>query len=425
VQVIAFVLFPLAHAGIPVVHEEPVTDKVLTEVGAVSGLAAPDFESVLVRNLIRRDPLVLGSGTLTACTKPAGTTLASLRNAYSEAEGDYLYMRDAETDASLRAAEAELACLADPAEGELAARIFLLTAAQALSKKDATAAAAAMRQALSFAPTLTWDARFPAEGQAILDRERKALEKDVRLDVRPYGGDAGPWIDGAAIADGTVLLAPGRHLAQLRTPDGVVSTWIDLREQGASTLVIPSAYRTPVLDGLADPATRPMVETFLRAMLPDVRATYAYYQGGIWLISFAVATPVAPGSMAPELAAIPSKIAASVEPTSSTDATLERERAASPILRWGGASVAVVGGGIATFSYLHARNVRSDACPTIVDGTCTPEDPATIDADRSAYEAARTLTYVGEAVALVGLGAFGFTFLEAGPGVGLTIGVAQ
>ena len=51
-------------------------------------------------------------------------------------------------------------------------------------------------------------------------------------------------MDGVAAAEGSVLLAPGGHLAQLRTAAGVVSSGIGLVGRGHATIVIPSACRT-------------------------------------------------------------------------------------------------------------------------------------------------------------------------------------
>jgi hypothetical protein len=282
-SVIPFVAFnvALALAGTPLVLEGVDGDTAVGEVSSRTGLPADQLEPLDIASLLDAPPQVVGAAVLRRCVRDT-VGMESVRAELARAEaarrsGDPVGALD-----HLDLAVAGLGCLSELVDRPVAARIFLQRGAILAGQGELEGARSELRTALSFDPSLPWDAGLPVEGQALIEEERER-SRGHRITALPSKLVSGPWLGGALVPEGGSEAAEGLVLVQYASPAGIRSAWMVV--SGHATLVIPGAYRRPVLEGMAQPGARHEVEALLAATLPDFAAAYLHEaSGGTWLV---------------------------------------------------------------------------------------------------------------------------------------------
>lgn len=271
----------VAMAGVPVVHDGAQPTDPAALVAQRSGLPPEQLDPVPLETLLARPPTVLGPAVLRHCAG-SPTRTSDVRSLLVRAEAAW---RQGDRGGALDQADlavAAMACLAERADLSASARVFLLRGSL-LAGSDPAVARTEVRTALSLQPQVPWVEGFPPEGQALLEELRPgpAAPQALRLVVAPSASPSGPWIDGRDPTPEGFTLAPGLHLLQVPGTSGIRSAWLTV--EGDAALVVPAAFRRPVLERLARPGERADVELLLAATAGD--NVYAVQGGGLWLLS--------------------------------------------------------------------------------------------------------------------------------------------
>ena len=271
----------IAHAGTPLVVEGEDREASASEVTARTGLPRSQLEPLDVAKLLEQPPQIVGEAVLRRCTQdkvgmePARADLS--RAVAAQRSGDLLAALD-----HLDLAVSSLGCLSELVDRSIAARIFLLRGAILASRDEIEGARSELRTALSFDPRVAWHDDLPAGGQALLEEERDGSMRH-RITALPSTRVSGPWLGGEVVGSAGLEVAHGLVLVQYSSPIGVRSAWMVV--SGDATLVIPGAFRTPVLARMAEPDQRREVELLLEATLPDFAAAYVHHSSwGTWLV---------------------------------------------------------------------------------------------------------------------------------------------
>lgn len=269
-----------ARAGVPVVTDTTSTAGLRELVAGRSGLPADQLELVALSEVLARPAEALGKGVLRRCaTSP--TAMSTVKTALARAEAGLREEDDRAALDQLDLAVAELGCLAELADPAVAARIFQLRGVL-LGQEDEDAGKAELRTALAFSGELTWGVHEPRLGpelvQAVAEEPRPYV-----VHVSPPQRSSGPWLDGRPVPAEGLDVRRGLHLVQYATPAGIRSGWLVVG--GDVRVVLPMAYREPILAALQDPVAQAPVVDLLAAALPDFKAAYVAHAGGLWLVS--------------------------------------------------------------------------------------------------------------------------------------------
>lgn len=155
----------------------------------------------------------------------------------------------------LAAATASVACLVDPIEASIAARLYLLDGVVYTSTGDVASAERSYAQALALQPGMSWDAALPATAREPFDKAAAphpvvhvgvgvADPSSVFVDGRPAGA-------GAAGFD----VAAGPHVLQVIGP--VITTLVvDLAVGDSRTLQVVTPLDDAAVTRTDDPAVR-------------------------------------------------------------------------------------------------------------------------------------------------------------------------
>ena len=278
-----------AWAAAPVVHDRGDPTDAVTVAAARTGLPAAQLRAVDLETLMKGRPVAIGGATLRHCAgEPA--MLQEIKAAAVRAEGAWRAGDPTGAMDHLDLGMARLGCLSERVDGQVAARMFLLRGALLARSGAVEPGRAEVQTALSFQPELGWDEWLPSEGRALLSTLKTDAAR-ATLELAPAATATGPWIDGTGPGDGGAAmgLRPGLHLVQVASTSGFRSAWLTLSGDGA--LVVPSAYKRPVLSRMADPSQRASVERLLQASFPDAGAAYVVADGGIWMTTLGATAP--------------------------------------------------------------------------------------------------------------------------------------
>lgn len=274
-------------AGVPVVFEGVDEAAVLQRVADRSATPIDQLDATPVSALLGTPPplQVAGGGTLRHC---AGTTTraADVRTLQLRAEAAW---RSEDLQTALDQLDlgiTRLGCLGDRVEPKVAARLFLLRGGLLAQAGDPEGGKAELRTALALHPDAQWDGTLPDAGAPLLQAVA-AEPQDASLAAVPTVSTP-PWVDGRAVTTTTVPLRPGLHLVQRAGPGGLQSAWLSL--ESPATLVMPDAYRRPVLSQLADDSHQPAVLALLQATV-GTDPTYVATADALWLITWDAGTP--------------------------------------------------------------------------------------------------------------------------------------
>jgi hypothetical protein len=233
----------LGLAAEPLVQEGP-TASAVARVAADAGLNEWELQPVQLQSLLPRSGVVLlGADQPSACPNPTLSN-SSLRDTVGLAEKQILYHQ--EWDAArlgLELAAQGMACLAEPLEASMAARVFFLRGFLELETGNEDAARSAFERAVAFAPGLEWDERFPPDGEPLLQElikiNSQTLPENLTLG---HGLRMVPtlWLDGqpAKVKAGQLDIKPGYHLVQMLQPNVVT---LPVHIGGESPLAIVKA----------------------------------------------------------------------------------------------------------------------------------------------------------------------------------------
>lgn len=277
----ALLLLPPAQAaGVPLVTDEATTTGLKELVAGRSGLPEEQLELVPLSEVLTRPAEALGKGVLRRCaTSPTG--MSTIKTALARAEAALREEDDRSALDQLDLAVAQLGCLSELAEPQVSARIFQLRGVL-LGQEDEDAGKSELRTALAFASELSWGVHEPRLGPELVQAVAEEPLPYV-VHVSPPKRSSGPWLDGRPVPGVGLDVRKGLHLLQYATPAGIRSGWLVVG--GDVRVVLPMAYREPILAALQDPVAQAPVVDLLAAALPDFKAAYVCHAGGLWLVS--------------------------------------------------------------------------------------------------------------------------------------------
>ena len=242
----------VASAAAPVVVHQTPAAEARAQVAQRTGLPEAQLRAVELDTLLDGHPAALGDVTLRHCAG-APARMDEIRAAQVRAENAW---RTDDIQGALDLLDlgmSRLSCLTERVDPGVTARLFLLRGGLFARTGRPVIAVQELNSALALQPEARWDDRLPAEGQPILE----GLKMDgsrATLALAPGATAGGPWIDGALPPTGTaeIALRPGLHLIQIASTAGLTSAWLTVEGDGA--LVVPRAYRRPVIERMADAA---------------------------------------------------------------------------------------------------------------------------------------------------------------------------
>jgi hypothetical protein len=284
----ALLLTGVAQAGVPVVHDGGAAGVAMAAVAARTGVPVTELEPRSLDSLLVLQPTAVGAAVLRHCAQ-ATTRAVDLRNYGVRAEAAWRQGTPEDAMDQLDLGIAGLGCLSERVEATVAGRMFLLRGGLLARDGQTDAARNELVTGLALLPDAVWDEWLPSDGRVILD-ELRLQAPTASLWVAPGDAAAGPGVDGrTVVGTGPLLLQPGLHLVQVPSTAGLRSAWLTV--DGDAALVVPSSYRRPVLQDLADPSLRPDVERLLQAGL-GAQPAYVVAGGGIWLVAVEDGKPV-------------------------------------------------------------------------------------------------------------------------------------
>ncbi|MEQ1568657.1 MAG: hypothetical protein ABMA64_23665 [Myxococcota bacterium] len=270
-----------ASAAVPVVYDGADGVSVVIAVADRAGLPATQLAPTKLDELLATEPAVLGDAAMRRCSRAPATSL-EIQAEVVRAETAWAADRDGPAAMDhLDLVVGSIGCAAELVDRRVAASAFALRGGLAAELGEIEIARGELRTALAFTPDLVWAPRWPSAGSALLE-ELRATSPAAHLSLSPDDPSSGPWLDGVELRDGAAVV-PGLHLFQHSSGVGIRSAWVTIG--GDSTFVVPSQYRRPVLERLADPARAAEIEHLLQASIPEFEVAYVASGGGVWLIA--------------------------------------------------------------------------------------------------------------------------------------------
>lgn len=341
--------------------------------------------------------VLVGAGTVELCDDPVSTD--TVRTELEAAEADALYLKYAEALVRLDDAVEALRCADTPLDAALAARLHLLrgVALHALGQEED--AADAFRRAATFQPGVSWDEDLGTDARPLFDAAVSQVLEDpgAEVELLQHPGEGMLWLDGDAIRANQLRLrlTDGPHIVQFGDP--VVSATIELKSNATAQLVLGSIDSEEGLAWVEEEASRREPSTLLAAELGEDRRVYIVHDGVAWR-GITGETVFAPfrggfgpmGSAGFQLSEV------------GEDGEIEQGTEAQPGA-WGmaalGGAVAITGGVVGVLQNAAAQQAAADA-------QAASDQASYLEADQR-RSAARTGTWVGVGVGVIGLGMFG------------------
>ncbi|MFZ5478600.1 MAG: hypothetical protein ACOZNI_17650 [Myxococcota bacterium] len=243
----------IAAAAEVVVYEDGAADEAIARVVAVAGVDAATLRATPLSELLAgRPPVGLGGARVIACAE-APAANAAVAEAIQRADGALAYMEYESARRDLAIAAARLACLSEPVDPQLAARLWYMRGIAAFADGDTPAARRHFQRARLFDPRLAWDEDFAPDARPTFDGAVDDLRVAEAVWVTIVPLPDGLLVDGrpAAAPEGRVAMPPGEHIVQVGT--GPVTTLqVEVDPGGEPTVVVPALVparleRTPAL----------------------------------------------------------------------------------------------------------------------------------------------------------------------------------
>lgn len=303
-----------------------------------------------------------GGSALRCASAPASTE--RLEQAIAQAEEALAYMEFGQAAARLATAADLLACLQDPVDQMLAARLFFLQGVVAQRAGSDLMAEQAFQRALFFVPDLAWDEAQTPKARPLFEAVQSSSGGSP-VWLRVVGGDA-LLLDGRAVTlqDGGLPLQPGTHLVQA---DGVTIT-VTVLEGEAPVLVLPASVQDAAVSWVGDEVGRDALARLFEHAGEE--SAWVLSEGTLW--SWSERTWTYAGH---------------------ADEVLP-PRGSRSLLVTGGV-VAAAGGGTALAGYAQARQGSQQAAAASTFAEFQPQ--------RAAYDTGVTIMRVGEVVAVAGV----------------------
>lgn len=252
------ILIAAAHAGPPtLLHEQ---DPVRARRRVWRDLRVFDVELRTPGSLLRQQtPYLVRAALSEPCQGPPSDNATILRQ-LDEAEELRLSLRAAEAWERLDAARGSWACIAEPADAVVGARMHFLVGIAEHARGNPEGAAQAFRAALRSDPELAWDDDFAPDARPAFDAAKAEVRPTVSVTVVPAGAELALRVDGRSLVprDGVFELRAGPHLLQLS--DGP-TFWAELQQD--DWLVVPGQMPPQLLTGIDQPEERARVEGLL------------------------------------------------------------------------------------------------------------------------------------------------------------------
>ncbi len=230
---------------------EDITDAEQRAVSLVR-LVAPDAGSLgpsIPLEEFRPDSGLFVAGTSWRVCEDAPIAAASYRQAIDELYRDNLAVLDAqELIQRAQALEDKRLCLAEPVEPGVLARVPFLRGVIEDSEGHTDRAVEAFHQVLALDPHHPWDPEFPPSAEQLYLEVRAGLARRAKAELTVVVSSGSTvWLDGAPLAAGTIHIAPGGHLIQLRRPgaEDLEVMALDLEVGEWARVIDPAILRGP------------------------------------------------------------------------------------------------------------------------------------------------------------------------------------
>lgn len=268
-----------ALAAPPVLHQSVPADRAEAMARAALGrsdepLSVADLSALAAAALPAVEP-----GEVVACAAPSAAPVVS--EAMDRAERELAWGERVAALEALREAAAALACLAEPVDPALGARVHLRLAEVALLAGERRTAGVAFSDALRFNPDLTWEGARTEEERELFRSATLApfLTAPASVSVEPDLEDP-LWIDGhrRMPREGALVLSAGEHLLQLDSGPALT-----LRlTSGPATLRVPAGLPTTLLDDLSTAEARALAGRYLPWIQPSGAPVLLVSGDGVW-----------------------------------------------------------------------------------------------------------------------------------------------
>ncbi len=142
-----------------------------------TGVSPDQLRPVSIGELVARQrPVIIGAGSVSACSGDP-TAMDEIRQAVDNASRAMAYVETEKAQAELGKGEAAMACLADPLDPAVAARLYYLKGLLAYRAGDKAATWAEYFRVLFMDPDLPWDDDYSPDSQAIFDLSADEVRK--------------------------------------------------------------------------------------------------------------------------------------------------------------------------------------------------------------------------------------------------------
>ncbi|MBX2801772.1 MAG: hypothetical protein KTR31_29100 [Myxococcales bacterium] len=194
------------------------------------------------------------------------TDNARILRLIGEAEELRLTMRPDLARATLLQGASAWACLGEPADATLGARLYFLLGVVAFAVGDPLAAADAFRVALRSDPDLAWDRDTAPDAREVFERVRAERSYEpVTVTLVPHDAELALRIDGRSVAplEGQLTVSRGPHLVQLALGDRAQSLWVWIDDD--DWLILSQQVDDSLVREIDEPRARRSVEGLVEA----------------------------------------------------------------------------------------------------------------------------------------------------------------
>lgn len=211
-------------------------------------------------------PRGLGANQPAPCHGPAATN-AQLRDLIGKIEGRMTYEEWDQAKADLELAAQSIACLSEPAEPDLGARVYFLTGITATATADPAAANEAYLQAFAFQPALVWDETYTpdwrAQFESALTEHNRRSSASLLLGPGMQGQQS-LWVDGkmVTVSGDRLTLPEGAHLVQSLEPT-VRTVPVRVYTDRIVALAVPSKVADTLVERATDPTAQPLLDALI------------------------------------------------------------------------------------------------------------------------------------------------------------------
>jgi hypothetical protein len=195
------------------------------------------------------------------------STNADLTAMIGKVEGRMTYEQWDQAKADLDAASMAVACLSEPADPALGARIYFLAGITATALADPAGANGAYLKAFAFQPALQWDDTFTPDWQAQFDSALSEHNRrgNATVVLGPgMEGQSSLWVDGkmVPVSGNRLTLPEGAHLVQVLEPS-VRTTPVRVDAHRTVAIAVPAKISDSLVERANDTAAQPLLDALI------------------------------------------------------------------------------------------------------------------------------------------------------------------